>query len=369
MATNRKTLCAFNYGPHYRQAIYAKMGEVLNVDFVFGDKIQTSIKPLDTSRLKSFKGFLKNKWWRGFYWQKGLLRYFFSYDTFILTGEIKNASSWVILLLSRVWGKRAILWTHGWHSPGSALNNEVQKIYFSLAHSILTYNERGLKILEEKGIHKDKLFCIYNSLDYDTQIKVRQQLSPTAIYRNHFGNDDPVLCFVGRLQKVKQIDILLHAVAQLQEVGKPVNVVLIGTGEDEAALQALSVQLGITSQLWFYGACYEETELGELIYNAQLCVSPGNVGLTAIHAMMYGTPVASHNNFDQQMPESEAIEEGSTGFFFTQGSSASLAQGIDRWLNQHTSSSSRETIRLNAFNKVDLLFNPYRQLEVLMQVL
>ena len=57
--------------------------------------------------------------------------------------------------------------------------------------------------------------------------------------------------------------------------------------------------LNLQDQIWFYGACYDESKLGELIFNADLCVSPGNVGLTAVHSMGYGTPVITHNNFAQ----------------------------------------------------------------------
>ena len=45
-----------------------------------------------------------------------------------------------------------------------------------------------------------------------------------------------------------------------------------------------------------------------------MCVSPGNVGLTAIHSLTYGTPVLTHDNFNFQMPEAEAIEENISVF-------------------------------------------------------
>lgn len=41
----------------------------------------------------------------------------------------------------------------------------------------------------------------------------------------------------------------------------------------------------VDKNVWFYGSCYDEQTNAELIYNADMCVAPGNVGLTAIHAM------------------------------------------------------------------------------------
>ena len=43
----------------------------------------------------------------------------------------------------------------------------------------------------------------------------------------------------------------------------------------------------------FQGAVFDESN-SELIYHSDLCVSPGNVGLTAIHSLTYGVPVATH---------------------------------------------------------------------------
>ena len=47
-------------------------------------------------------------------------------------------------------------------------------------------------------------------------------------------------------------------------------------------------------------------------------VSPGNTGLNAVHALSYGTPVATHNNFNKQMPEAAVVEDQITGFLFNE---------------------------------------------------
>lgn len=80
-------------------------------------------------------------------------------------------------------------------------------------------------------------------------------------------------------------------------------------------LQQQVKSYNLANNIWFYGACYDEIKNAALIYNADLCVSPGNVGLTAMHSMVFGTPVITHNDFKWQMPEFEAIEPGKTGDF------------------------------------------------------
>ncbi|MCD8208612.1 MAG: glycosyltransferase family 4 protein, partial [Bacteroidales bacterium] len=97
-------------------------------------------------------------------------------------------------------------------------------------------------------------------------------------------------------------------------------------------LEALAGNLPV----WFYGECYDEKKLAELFYNADLCVSPGNVGLVAIHAMQYGLPVVSHDNFETQMPEYETIVEGKTGALFKEGDVDDLCRVVKNWLDGHS---------------------------------
>jgi glycosyltransferase involved in cell wall biosynthesis len=76
----------------------------------------------------------------------------------------------------------------------------------------------------------------------------------------------------------------------------------------------------------FVGAEYNQQALGHLFERHDVCVSPGNVGLTAIHAMSFGCPVATHSDVSRQMPEASAVIPGLTGTLFDFGKSDSLAQ-------------------------------------------
>ena len=79
----------------------------------------------------------------------------------------------------------------------------------------------------------------------------------------------------------------------------------------------------------FYGKTYNESELSKLIYSSDLMVSPGNTGLNAVHALSYGTPVGTHNNFNNQMPEAAIIEDKITGFFFNEDDIDDLSLKMD----------------------------------------
>jgi hypothetical protein len=83
--------------------------------------------------------------------------------------------------------------------------------------------------------------------------------------------------------------------------------------------------------------------------------------LTAIHSLSYGTPVITHNDFANQMPEYEIIEDGITGTFFTKGNSNSLADAIHNWFSKNPDSNlKRQRCRM----KIDQYYNPEYQISV-----
>ena len=116
-----------------------------------------------------------------------------------------------------------------------------------------------------------------------------------------------------------------------------------------------------------YGPCYDDLLLGELFYNANVCVSPGNIGLTAIHSLSFGCPIITHGNFPYQGPEFEAIRPGITGDFFQQGNIEDLARTIKKWIN--ISSKEREKIRERCFDEIDRKWNIHHQIEVIKEVI
>ena len=144
-----------------------------------------------------------------------------------------------------------------------------------------------------------------------------------------------------------------------------VNCVLVGSGECENELKKKVDSYGLQRQFWFYGASYDESVNAELIYNADICVSPGPIGLTTIHSLMFGTPVITHDDFTHQGPEFEAIRQGVTGNFFKSGDVDSLAICISQWLLEHQ---DREDIRRLCFEVIDMYYNPHYQISVMKSI-
>ena len=124
------------------------------------------------------------------------------------------------------------------------------------------------------------------------------------------------IIFIGRLTKVKKIDMLINVINKLNESNLIYDLKIIGDGPEKTYLQSISSKGVEKGYINFLGSLYDEKKIAKLLYNSDLCVSPGNVGLTCIHSLSYGTPVCTHNNFFNQMPESEIITDGKKMEFF-----------------------------------------------------
>ncbi|MGB5555677.1 MAG: glycosyltransferase [Flavobacteriaceae bacterium] len=217
--------------------------------------------------------------------------------------------------------------------------------------------------MQDFGFSDDKLVLIYNSLFYDKQLKIRNKLTPSTLYKDHFGNELPVILYLGRIQKSKKVDQLVEAVKLLKNQNSPFNLVIVGKDVENNEIPKLANDYGLNDNIWFYGPCYDEEEIGPLIFNSAVCVSPGLIGLMAIHSLTYGTPVITCDAFSSHGPEFEAIDDGVTGSFFKEDDLDDLCEAITHWTT--ISKSKREKVRLNAYKVIDEKYNAHAQIQII----
>lgn len=361
-----KLCIIYNTAPRYREAIFRAIDSQYECDWYFG-RTKSDIKEMDVSLLKNVKYYKTLGNPARFYFKLGVLKLLFSnkYSIYFMLADIRSITDWVFYFLAFTLFKRKklYLWTHGWYGKESGLFANMKLWLYRKAAGTFVYGNYARELLIKEGVPADKLFTIHNSLNYHQQKNLRHKLATTSLFADHFRNNYPVLLFVGRLTKVKMLDMLIEAVAILKNRGENYNVVFVGDGTERVSLHNLSVLKGISDQIWFYGQCYDEEANAELIYNADLCVSPGNVGLTAMHSMVFGTPVISHNKFKWQMPEFEAIIQQRTGDFYEYNNVNSLADTISDWFASNKD--KRDEIRENCFREIDNNWTPDFQMNVI----
>lgn len=358
-----KLCCIFNYAPLYRFSIFKKIDEKFDTQFYFGDMV-SNIEKFDVNSLKKkVKVFSIKSIFGHIPWWSGLSRAAFEdCDVFLMTGDF-SFSFYPFIFLCHLRGKKVYAWGHGCKSFSGKYR--FFKLLYHMWDGFYTYGQRGKNRLIELGIDEKKIHVIFNSLNEGVDEVVNAKLL-SNVYYNHFKNNYPTLLFVGRLTKVKQLDWILEAHKLHLDRGIYYNVIIIGDGECREELEKYVAGNNLSASVWFYGKCYDENQLNNLIYNSDLCVSPGNVGLTALHAMTYGTPVISHDDFETQMPEYETIIPGITGDLYKHGSFEDFCNVVSRWLSNNP---DRQKTRKACYDIINSKFNSNNQIDILEKTL
>ena len=380
-----KVAVVYHYFAHYRLPVFSGLSKSENIDYTFFSDPDSAndIKTIDPeiSKLPIEDGglkwkFLKNIWFKGqlFLWQKGLVKLARKgeFDSYILLGNIFFISTWVAAIIIKLRKKKVYFWTHGITSYETGLKWKLRSFFYNLSDGVLLYGNKAKEVMAKNGFPKDKLHVIYNSLDYEKQSKFRNSLNslqPLDVKKELFKNETlPMISFVGRLTHHKKLDMLLDAAKILSDKKFDVNLLFIGEGDAKEELQQLAKSYGLEDKCCFYGSCYDENKLAKLIGASDICASPGEVGLTAITSLSYGTPVISHDDFSHQMPEYEAIAPGFNGELFNHNSVEDLANKIQHWIVGHKNE-SRNTIRVNCYKVIDEKYNPNAQVGLINEII
>lgn len=226
---------------------------------------------------------------------------------------------WVALLLLKLRRKRILLWTHGWTKRGGRWDSLLKLLFFSFGDVLLFYSDRAAVIARESGIPDARIKVIYNSVGPPVDVR---RLSPFALSPQGVV----VFGFIGRLTALVGLDLLFEAAAILSSRGIECRCVVVGDGPMESSYREAASKLGV--QVDFLGAIYQDAALATFFSQIVALVSPGKVGLAAMHALAHGRPVITHDDLDWQMPEAEAIVPGVNGAFFQRGDSTSLASAM-----------------------------------------
>ena len=325
-----------NVASHYRKEVCELLDKNLDCDFVFGDKVVSDIKVFETKDFRNHVEIVHNSLTKegAVIWQWGTLKYLFRpYLAYIVIDDICCFSNWVFMILAFLMHKKTFMWSHGYYGKETKLKRIIKWPFYHMATRIITYGNYAREIMIKEGYHPERISVLHNSLAYSEQIVLRSPDLQSSIYQRHFNNSYHNLIFIGRLKPIKKLDMIIEAMTLLKKKGMLLNLTFVGDGEERPMLEKLAKSHDLEKNVWFYGACYNERKNAELVFNADLCVAPGNIGLTAMHVLMFGCPAVTHNDFTHQMPEFEAIQPGVTGDFFEYGSESSLADTIQRWFD------------------------------------
>ncbi len=185
------------------------------------------------------------------------------------------------------------------HEPQSRI--EIERTVAAAADRIVCAGEHEAHMLEQLyGADRARIAIIPCGVDLD-----HFRPGDRAAARARLGlPEGPLALYVGRIEPLKGIDLLINAIAQVEplsdgpEAVRPRLLVLGGderAGDEVRALRDQAAALGIGEWVTFAGSIGRQ-EL-PLYYNAaDVCVVPSfyeSFGLVAVEAMACGTPVVA----------------------------------------------------------------------------
>lgn len=367
----KKCLIIYPYFALYRKHIFdALFASDFGWDFeLVGDKkcyfgikgINPELAKKDVSEGGYNWTFAKNMFPLGlkipFQWQPGVLKRLLrkDYDAVIMLGSIYYIAYIFAIPLLKFFKIPIIFWTHGFLGKDGKLVEFLRHTLYRQADSFLLYGERSKKIMKASGLYSDKaLNVIYNSLDYGAVENIALSQSEVLENRRKLFKfyTNPIVVATGRVTHEKRFNLLLDALEKsINKHRKCFNLLIIGDGPELDRLKSLACNYGINEYINFTGAIYGD-KVYEHLMISDLCVIPGNVGLSAMHALSAGLPVITHNNFDVQMPEYEAVIPNKTGSFYEFNNIDDMLNKIHFWiyndnLLQSAASSCKEIIKNN----------------------
>jgi len=346
-----KRIClVYTHLPHYRIPVFRELLESTEFDYTFYYDpvgIDSSIVSGEINdKAKKIRTFKFGR----LMFQPGalILSIIGKYDGYIFLGNPYIISNWLIFIILRFRNRKIFLWTHGWINDDDGLKDYLRTFYYRLANYLMLYGERARDIGIKKGFSKENMSVIYNSLNYSLQADIRVRI-------NNPTKEKLFFLFVGRITSESKLDIAIEAMALINKRHSEVKLLIVGDGVEVEKLKLLSKIRN--ANVLFEGGTYQEEKLGDFFMRAVAVISPGKVGLLAMHAFAYGVPVITIGNPKIQMPEYEIIEDGITGSLCSELTAESFATKMEFWLH----SKEKEATSVACIKAIEEKYTPQKQ--------
>lgn len=167
-------------------------------------------------------------------------------------------------------------------------------------------------------ISEHKSTIVYNGIPQDF---LQSETKP------HFQDDEINMIFVGRLEKLKGVHILLKAFEQVYKQKSNVKLTIVGEGREESKLKQLAQETEAKNNIYFAG---RQKNIIQWLDNADIFVYPSiceeGFGISVVEAMSRGcVPITFYKG---GIPE--LISDGKNGFLIKQTEEQALAEGIEK---------------------------------------
>lgn len=252
-------------------------------------------------------------------WQNLIWKEVISADTVVGELNPRILSTWFILILRIILGKRTYLWGHAWSRGGKDSKTEkLRHLMRKLASGLLFYTQKQkAEFIEKYPVYNKKLSVAPNSVFFEREMRPLEH-----------GKD---FIYVGRLVKNKKVDILIKAFIEFFNSDSN-TLHIVGSGDQLEYLKLLSENLQPKKRILFHGHISDTNKLSNIYSGCAASISPGYVGLAITQSLSFGIPMIVSKN-ELHSPEIEALVEDFNGSFFKTDDLESLASQMIYWIN------------------------------------
>ena len=302
--------------PSYKAALFRSLCEENEFVFYIGDKGGSGVA--DTCGRVGFKYFpLRNIFFTflgvQFLWQKGFpLLELRNYDVVILPSSVPCLSNYLIATFAFLFRCKVGYYGMGLNyqkkTDGRNILDRIRSVLFKLSSFSIVYTQEiKRRLIADYAINSEKIYVAPNTLDVDHIAGIPVDVSFT---RKSLSIPDGALsaCYVGRLSREKQPEILLDVVEELNARGFALHLVFAGSGPEEVSLKNSVAQRGLNHQVRFIGQVSEDVATA-VIKSVDYVLMPGMTGLAVVHAFSCQKTYITVNS-DMHSPEFDYIVDG-----------------------------------------------------------
>lgn len=241
-----------------------------------------------------------------------------------------------------------VLWVGIWEHPATAfhrLSRPIARRLYRTADALIVYGPHVARHIAAECGRTEIVLEVPQAVNNDF-FRRRVDHAEVAEVRTAFAaNTAPVACFVGRLEREKGLETLLHACALTRREQK---LVLIGAGSLESDLRGLAAFLGINDNVVFAGPISQRA-LPAYLQAVDFLVLPSITtrrfkepwGLVVNEAMNSRLPVIASDAVGAAA--AGLVVDGDTGRIVPEGDAAALAVAMD-----DLASDEQQRLRLGA---------------------
>lgn len=280
-------------------------------DYSRSDAFPVEIEHLGVSSISN-----PRSWWAVYCYARGLAA-----DGYRVVHVFFNDASVICPPMMRLAGVKTLISRRDMGFWYSGLYLRALRLTDRFVHGVVCNSKAVAEITARvEGIPESKLYVIYNGYPNDLQNDASNQnelASPAE-------QEQPcVIGIVANLRPIKRISDLIEAVARLREIGRKVELWVVGGGNQESYRERAE-ELGIAHLVKFLGSQPEPARFIREFDIAALCSETEGFSNAIIEYLRCGKPVVcSHTGGNP-----EIIAEGVNGYLYDVGDVTSLANRL-----------------------------------------